>query len=64
MRKQYQFFLALSGILPQLEVLKLFAVCRKPVLAPFIQQRSIYATTELEIAAINRFTEIPLLKVL
>ena len=33
----------------------MYAVFRKPILEPSIEQRSIFATTESEIAAIKRF---------
>lgn len=44
----------LSSIITEKEVIKLYAVFRKPILAPSIEQRSIFATTEPEIAAIKR----------
>ena len=47
-------FLILRSIVSERELTKLYSVFRKSFLAPFIRQRSVYATTESEIAAINR----------
>ena len=48
-------FKVLSSVKSDKEVVKFYAVFRKPILTPSIEQRSIFATTESEIAAIKRW---------